>query len=99
MNALRRIRARYREMDPFRADLALALLLAAAFLGETLLVDSKGDSRLVTAIVGVVAIVPAVSLRRRNTLVAAASFGAVSLAQEAVDSFFLRTPNTPFVVI
>jgi signal transduction histidine kinase len=99
MNALRRIRARYREMDPFKADLALALLLVAAFLGETLLVDSKGDSRLVTAIVGVLAIVPAVSLRRRNTLVAAASFGAVSLAQEAVDSFFLRTPNTPFVVI
>jgi signal transduction histidine kinase len=99
MNALRRIRARYREMDPFRADLALAVLLAVAFLGEALLVDSKGDSRVITAIVGVVAIVPAVSLRRRNTLVAAASFGAVSLLQEALDSFFLRTPNTPFLVL
>jgi len=95
---LRRLYARARAMDPFRADAALAGLFALGGVLESALIDSHGDSRPLTALMCVVASVP-LAWRRRNILFAVAAFMAVGLVQPFLDSFFFDNLTSPFVAM
>src|SRR5215211_7037993 len=95
---VRRLYARARAMDPFRADAALAGLFTLGGVLESAFVDSNGDSRPLTALMCVVASVP-LGWRRRNTLFAVVAFMAVALVQPFLDSFFFENLTSPFVAM
>ena len=88
---------RYRRTDPFKEDLALALVLAAGMVVEALVERPEGYSRVATAIVGSAAMLT-VAWRRRNPFAAVLAFSALCVLQEPLDSFFFGSQtNTPFV--
>jgi signal transduction histidine kinase len=94
---IRRIARRYRRADPFKADLALALVFVAGMILEASIEETSGNSRVATAIVGSAAVLT-IAWRRRNPFAAALTFSALCVAQPLVDSFFFGTQtNTPFI--
>src|SRR5918999_4918766 len=97
MQFLRTLRARALALDPLRADLVLALVLGAALVVECLLIADEGFGRPVTILFGVAAVVPAVALRRSNTLVGVLIFVGVLLVAAPVGTFLLVTATTPFI--
>ncbi|HEX2234355.1 MAG TPA: hypothetical protein VHG69_13430, partial [Thermoleophilaceae bacterium] len=86
--------ARARDLDPWRADLGLAGIFGVATVVECLLIPSEGFSRATTAAFGVAAIVPAVALRRRDTMVGILVFVGVLLVAAPVGTFLLVTGTT-----
>jgi signal transduction histidine kinase len=97
MQVLRKPLARARAMDPWRADLALALLFGVALVIECMLVSTEGFGRAVSAAFGAAAVVPAVALRRRNTLAGVLIYVGVLLVAAPVGTFLLVTGTTPFI--
>jgi signal transduction histidine kinase len=92
----RLIRA-YRRADPFRVDLAIAALFVAAMVLEASIEKTGGDSRVVTAITGSLAMLP-LAWRRRNTLAAVLALAVLILVQPLVHSFFFgQQTNAPEV--
>jgi signal transduction histidine kinase len=88
---------RYRRTDPFKADLALALVFVAGMIVEALLERPEGHSRVATAIFGSAAVLT-VAWRRRNPFAAVLAFSVLCVLQEPLDSFFFGSQtNTPFV--
>jgi signal transduction histidine kinase len=97
MELIRSIARRYRRADPFKADLALALVFVAGMVLEACIEDTGGDSRVATAIAGSAAVLT-VAWRRRNPYAAAFAFGALCVVQPLVGSFFFgNQTNTSFV--
>ncbi len=98
MNAWRRLQTRIRDADPFRFDIALTVLFVVAWLIEDLAIqDYSGDEKLLTGILGVVAMAPMV-LRRRAPLVPPIALAIVCIASEAfADSFLVEQTTVPFV--
>lgn len=91
------IARRYRRADPFKVDLALALVLVAGMIVEALLVRPEGHSRVATAILGSAAMLT-VAWRRRSPFAAVLAFSALCVVQEPLGSFFFGSQtNTPFV--
>jgi signal transduction histidine kinase len=97
MQFLRKLRARALALDPLRADLVLAAIFGVALVVDCLLIPNEGFSRAVTIVFGVAAVVPAVALRRRNTLIAVLIFVGALLVSAPVGTFLLVTGTTPFV--
>src|SRR3954447_20171415 len=93
---LRGFYARMRELDEFKVDAILAGVFALAGVVESLLVNSHGHSRPLTAIVAVVLSVP-LAWRRRNTLLAVVAFVLILLAQSPLDTFVIDSLTTPFI--
>src|SRR3954451_16715441 len=94
----RRISTRVRGLDEFTADAILAGVFALAGVVESLLVNSHGHSRPLTAIVAVVLSVP-LAWRRRDTLLAVVAFVLILLAQSPLDTFVIDSLTTPFIGI
>jgi hypothetical protein len=95
---LRRLYARVREMDPFRADAILAGAFAVASVIEALLINAHGHSRALT-VVGSVLLSATIAWRRRNTMVAVIAFLAVLLVQEPLDTLAFDNMTAPFIEI
>jgi signal transduction histidine kinase len=98
MQFLRKLLARARAMDPWRADLVLGIVFGVAVVVECMLIPTEGFSRATSAAFGVAAVGPAVALRRRNTLAAVLIFVGVLLVASPVGTFLLVTGTTPFIV-
>jgi signal transduction histidine kinase len=98
MQFLRKLRARALALDPQRADLVLAAVFGAGLVTECLLIPTEGFSRAVTIAFGVAAVVPAVALRRRNTMIAILIFVGVLLVSAPIGTFLLVTGTAPFIV-
>jgi signal transduction histidine kinase len=98
MQFLRKLRARVLALDPWRADLVLAAVFGVAIVVECLLISTEGFSRATTAAFGFASIVPAVALRRRNTLLGVLAFVGVLLVAAPIGTFLLVTGTTPFIV-
>jgi hypothetical protein len=92
----RRLSARVRELDDFKADAILAGALALAGVIESLFVNSHGHSRPLTAIVAAVVSIP-LAWRRRNTLFAFGAFMLILLAQSPLDTFVIESLTMPFI--
>jgi signal transduction histidine kinase len=92
----RRLSARVRELDEFKADAILAGAFAIAGVIESLLINTHGHSRPLTAIVAAVFPAP-LAWRRRNTLFALAGFMLILLAQAPLDTFVIQSLTTPWV--
>ena len=99
MQPFRRLVARARAVDPYRFDLGLAGFAVVATVAESMLLNTQGESRPLTALFGVFLVGPPVALRRRNTLLAAAIGSAVVLVQVPFDTFLTLYTTTPFVVL
>jgi signal transduction histidine kinase len=99
MQPLRRLATRVRALDPYRFDLGLALVGVVAIVLESILLNTKGESRLLTAAFGVLLVGPPVALRRRNTMLAAAIGSTVLLVQVPFDTFITLYTTAPFVVL
>jgi signal transduction histidine kinase len=94
---LRTLRARVAATDPLRKDVAIALAFAVAGTVETVLMDAHGESRLLTAVLGLALYAP-VALRRRAPAAAVLGFSFVSVLQGVVgDNFLFDQTNAPFV--
>jgi signal transduction histidine kinase len=93
---LRRFYGRVRELDEFKADAILAGAFAIAGVIESLLINTHGHSRPLTAIVAAVFPAP-LAWRRRNTLFALAGFMLILLAQAPLDTFVIQSLTTPWV--
>ncbi len=82
-----------------RADALVTAILIVLWAVEAFALDSThGYSRTTTFFVGAVAFA-ALAIRRRNPLAAVTWFGAVSLAQSQLDTFFMETATLPFIVL
>jgi signal transduction histidine kinase len=99
MQPLRRLAARVRALDPYHFDLGLAALAVVGTVAESILLNTQGESRLLTALFGTAMVGPAVALRRRNTTLAAAIAAGVVLVQVPFDTFLTLYTTTPFVVL
>jgi signal transduction histidine kinase len=82
----RRLSARVRALDEFKADAILAGAFAVAGVLESLVAPTHGHSRPLTAIIAAVLPAP-LAWRRRNTLFAVAGFVLILLAQSPLDTF------------
>jgi signal transduction histidine kinase len=97
VNLLRKLRARAAATDPLRKDMGLALGFVAAGLVETALMDAHGESRLLTALLGVALYAP-MALRRRAPDIFVTAFSAVLVLQGVIgNNFLLDASNAPFV--
>jgi signal transduction histidine kinase len=92
------VRARLGDVDPFRVDVAIAVLFAVVAAIELSFLDSEGHNRAVTIVCGVVAM-SALAFRRRDPLLAAAIYSAPVLAQGFLDGFLTKNSTTPFVAV
>jgi signal transduction histidine kinase len=99
MQALHRLRAGWVAMDPFRADLTLAIVAVVAAVLESALINHQDGSRVLTAVLASAMVGPAVALRRRDPLLAAASFVGGLAASAAFDTFVFTDLTTPFVIL
>jgi signal transduction histidine kinase len=82
-----------------RADVAIALVFVAGGLVEAALLDSHGESRVLTGVLAV-ALFAWIGLRRRAPEVAAVGFSAVLVLQAVIGHNFLFDESTaPFVAI
>jgi signal transduction histidine kinase len=89
--------ARVRAMDPLRADAVLAAVFVVAAVFEVIvIVPSNGDSYPVT-IVGAVVAQGALVLRRRDPLLAAVAFSAVTVLQAALGGFLTQEATLHFL--
>jgi signal transduction histidine kinase len=94
---LRTLRARVGATDPLRKDVGIALAFIVAGMVETALMDAHGESRALTAVLGVALYTP-IALRRRAPDVSVAGFCAVIVLQGVIgDNFLLDASNAPFV--
>lgn len=99
VSGISRVTARYRAADPVRADALAAAIVIAIWAVEAFALDSThGHSRTETFFAGVVAFL-ALTVRRRNPVVAVIWFVAVLLVQFQLDTFFLETATMPFIVL
>jgi signal transduction histidine kinase len=91
-------RARIRAVDPFRVDVALAVLFVIASAIELSLLDSEGHTRATTVAAGVIA-ASGLAFRRRDPLLAAALFAVPALIQASLDGFLTTNSTVPFVAV
>ena len=98
VNVVESVRARIRAVDPFRADIVLAVLFVIAGVIELSLIDSDGHGRGVTIAAAVVAL-SSVAFRRRDPLLAAGLFSVPTLIQALLDGFLTTNSTTPFVTV
>ena len=99
MTPVRRFGAWIRAQEPFRVDVAVTLLFLVAWAIEvTLLADNDADEKAVTAIFGVLAILP-LAWRRRAPLVTPLAVVAVCVAQAPFDSFLVDSSTVPFIAL
>jgi signal transduction histidine kinase len=97
VDRIRDLIRRYRHADPFKADLAIALVFVAVLVLEASVEKTGGGSRAATALVGSAAML-CLAWRRRNPLAAAVAFAVLSVLQTPLDSFFYgQSTNSPFV--
>jgi signal transduction histidine kinase len=97
VETFRRIARRWKRADPFKADIALAAAFVAFWLLEAALVDPEGGRRVPSAVLGTIALA-ALSMRRRDPLVAVAWFVVACFIQGFLDSFFFGAQtNVPFI--
>ena len=99
MQPFRRLVARARAVDPYRFDVGLGLFGVVAIALESVLLNTQGESRSLTALFGALLVGPPVALRRRNTLLAAAIAAAVVLVQVPFDTFITLYTTTPYIVL
>jgi signal transduction histidine kinase len=90
--------ARLRAMDPFHKDVALAAVFVIAGVIELSLIDSHGESRLLTITAGAVSL-SSLAFRRRDALVAALVFLVPAVTQAIVGGYLTTASTTPFVAI
>jgi signal transduction histidine kinase len=96
VTAISRLQARVGAMDPFRVDIAIALLFCVAAALEAALIDAHGKDRVLTALLAP-GLLSWLALRRRRPVLAAVAF-ALALALEApLDSFLVDYATTPLV--
>ena len=95
---LESVRARVREVDPFRVDIGLAVVCAIASAIELATLDHDGGSRPVTIAAGVIASA-SLAFRRRDPLLAAALYAAPALIQAPLDGFLTSDSTVPFVAV
>ena len=95
---LESVRARIREVDPFRVDIALAAVCAIASAIELASLDHQGGSRPITIAAGVIASA-SLAFRRRDPLLAAALYGVPALIQAPLDGFLTSDSTVPFVAV
>jgi signal transduction histidine kinase len=88
VNWLRQLRARVNAMDPLRVDIATAALLGIGIVVEVALADTRGESRALSLVLGVVLVVP-IAVRRIAPVAAALGFAVVVVLQGAFASSFL----------
>jgi signal transduction histidine kinase len=88
VSRLRQLRARVNAMDPLQVDTATATLLAVAIVLESALVDTGGESRALTMVLGVALVAP-VAVRRTHPASAAFGFAAVTVLQGVIGNSFL----------
>jgi signal transduction histidine kinase len=98
VKTLESLRARLREMDPQRLDIALAALFVIAGMIELSLLDSEGRSRVLTFAAGFVAL-SSLAFRRRDPLLAGALFVVPVLGQALADGYLTTNSTTPFVAV
>jgi signal transduction histidine kinase len=98
VNVLESVRARFRAVDPFRIDVALAALFVIAAAIELSVLDSDGHDRAITFAAGVVAMF-GLAFRRRDPLLAAAIFCVPALIQAFLDGFLTTNSTVPFVTV
>jgi MYXO-CTERM domain-containing protein len=80
-------------------DIAIAVLFAVAVVLESILVDSDGHSRPLTAVFGV-AMVAALALRRRQPELSALWFAALMVIEGVVgNNFLFDNTNAPFIAV
>jgi signal transduction histidine kinase len=94
--AISRLRGRVRAMDPFRVDVAIAVLFCVAATLEAALVDSHGKDRVLTALLAWV-LLSWLALRRRRPVLAAVAFALVLALSAPLDSFLVEYATTPFI--
>jgi signal transduction histidine kinase len=88
VNLLRQLRARVNEMDPLHVDTATAALLGVAIVVECALVDTGGESRVLSMVLGVLLVLP-LAVRRTHPVPAALGFAVVVVLQGVVGNSFL----------
>ena len=99
MKRLDRARARVAASDPRWLDGAIAVLFAAGTLVEIALADAHGESRALTAVLGLALCVP-IAFRRQAPEAAIVAFSVALVVQGvAGDNFLLDDTNAPFVAI
>lgn len=98
MQVLRSLLARARDAEPGRFDAVLTATLVLAALVEAALLNTHGNSRLQTVPVVLVTFLPLVA-RRSHTTIACLVFGAGVLLDSQLNSLFMQSMTTPFVVV
>ena len=83
-------------MDPFRADLLLAGLFAAAAAIELMLLDANGGNRPLTVAAAVLSL-SGLAFRRRDPLLAGVIFVVPIIIQAPLDGFAIENSNAPFI--
>ena len=97
VNWLERIRARVAATDALWKDVGIAVAFVVGGLVEIALVDSQGESRVVTGVLGTALFAP-LALRRRAPEVAAAAIAAAAVLQGVVgDNFLFDRTTTAFI--
>lgn len=93
-----RLYIRARELDEVKADAILAGAFAFSGVIESMLVNTSGHSRLLTALAMTALSVP-LAWRRRNTLAAVVGFVAVVVAARPLNTFLFSNLTSSFVAL
>jgi signal transduction histidine kinase len=98
MTAWRRLSTRFRELDPQRLDLAITALFLVAWMVENFAIqDYSAHAKLVTGVLGVIAILPLV-VRRRWPIVPPIALALVAIVGETFDdSHLAEDTSVPFI--
>jgi signal transduction histidine kinase len=98
VNWLRTLRARVAATDPLRKDIALALVFVVAGVVELATTNPRGESVVLTCVLGVLFFAP-IALRRRAPEAAAIAFSGVTLVQGVLgdSNYLFDSTNAPFV--
>jgi signal transduction histidine kinase len=96
VNRLRTMRARVRDLDPTRADAALAAAFVVVSVIEVLVLPSGGDSVPVTVVAAILS-PAALALRRRDPLAAAFVFAVPTAAQAIAGGYLTQETTAPFL--
>jgi signal transduction histidine kinase len=96
VNRLQTMHARVRELDPSRADAALAAVFVVASVIEVLVLPSGGDSVPVTVVAAVLS-PAALAWRRRDPLAAAFVFAVPTAAQAIAGGYLTQETTAPFL--
>jgi signal transduction histidine kinase len=96
---VKRLRDRIAAIDPLLVDGAIAALFAVGIVVESVVVESDGQSRPLTAVFGV-AMVSTLALRRTRPELSTLSFAGVLLVQGVVGhNFLFDNTNAPFIAL